>query len=104
MYRPPANGRIWPNSPLYSDVNHRYSLKSLQLCKSAQTLWYRKCFNHVVTRFQEDSSCLTIDKIKPKLCSNSVPLYNPASVVCNWVTLFFNPSHFHFINNKFNPL
>jgi predicted AlkP superfamily phosphohydrolase/phosphomutase len=27
MYLTPANGRIWPNSPLYPTVYRRYSLK-----------------------------------------------------------------------------
>ena len=77
MCLPPANARIWPNPLLYSAVYHRYSLKSFQLCKSAQTYWYRKYFEHIVARFQGDSSCLTIDNIKPELCPNSAPLYNP---------------------------
>ena len=92
MCLPPANARIWPNPLLYSAVYHRYSLKSFQLCKSAQTYWYRKYFEHIVARFQGDSSCLTIDNIKPELCPNSAPLYNPMSVVVNCN------------NNKFNPL
>ena len=90
MCLPLANARIWPNPLLYSAVYHRYSLKSFQLCKSAQTYWYRKYFEHIVARFQGDSSCLTIDNIKPELCSNSAPLYNS--------------SHFNCNNNKFNPL
>ena len=61
MCLPPANARIWPNPLLYSAVYHRYSLKSFQLCKSAQTCRYRKYFEHIVARFQGDSSCLTID-------------------------------------------
>ena len=81
MCLPPANTRIWPNPLLYSAVYHRYSLKSFQLCKSAQTYRYRKYFEHIVARFQGDSSCLTIDNIKPELCPNSAPLYNPMSVV-----------------------
>ena len=83
MCLPPANARIWPSPLLYSAVYHRYSLKSFQLCKSAPTYWYRKYFEHIVARFQGDSSCLTIDNIKPELCSNSTPLYNPMSVVDN---------------------
>ena len=81
MCLPPANARIWPNPLLYSAVYHRYSLKSFQLCKSAQTYWYRKYFEHIVARFQGDSSCLTIDNIKPELCPNSALLYNPMSVI-----------------------
>ena len=83
MCLPPANARICPNLLLYSAVYHRYSLKSFQLCKSAQTYWYRKYFDHIVARFQGDSSCLTIDNIKPELCRNSAPLYNPMFVVFN---------------------
>ena len=71
MCLPPANARICQNPLLYSAVYHRYSLKSFQLCKSAQTNWYRKYFEHIVARFQGDSSCLTIDNIKPELCRNS---------------------------------
>ena len=78
MCLPPANARIWPNPLLYSAVYHRYSLKSFQLCKSAQAYRYRKYFEHIVARFQGDSSCLTIDNIKPELCPNSAPLYNPS--------------------------
>ena len=104
MCLPPANARICPNPPLYSAVYHRYSLKSFQLCKSAQTYWYRKYFEHIVARFQGDSSCLTIDNIKPELCPNSAPLYNPMSVVDNSAPLFFHSSHFNRNNNKFNPL
>ena len=104
MCLPSANSRIWPNPLLYSAVYHRYSLKSFQLCKSAQTYWYRKYFEHIVARFQGDSSCLTIDNIKPELCSNSAPLYNPMSVVDNSAPLFFHSSHFNCNNNKFNPL
>ena len=90
----PANARIWPNPLLYS----------FQLCKSAQTYWYRKYFEHIVARFQGDSSCLTIDNIKPDFCPNSAPLYNPMSVVDNSAPLFFHSSHFNCNNNKFNPL
>ena len=104
MCLPPANARIWPNPLLYSAVYHRYSLKSFQLCKSAQTYWYRKYFEHIVARFQEDSSCLTIDNIKPELCPNSAPLYNPISVVDNSALIFFHSSHFNSNNNKFNSL
>ena len=103
MCLPPANARIWPNPLFYSAVYHRYSLKSFQLCKSAQTYWYRKYFDHIVARFQGDSSCLTIDNIKPELCPNSAPLYDPMSVVDISVPLFFHSSHFN-CNNKFNPL
>ena len=88
MCLPPANARICPNPLLYSAVYHRYSLKSFQLCKSAQTYWYRKYFEHIVARFQGDSSSLTIDNIKPELCRNSAPLYNPMSVVDNSAPLF----------------
>ena len=94
---PPVNARIWPNSLLYSAVYHRYSLKSFQLCKSAQTYRYRKYFEHIVARFQGDN-------IKPELCPNSAPLYNPMSVVDNSARLFFHSSHFNCNNNKFNPL
>ena len=104
MCLPPANARIWPNPLLYSAVYHRYSLKSFQLCKSAQTYWYRKYFEHIVARFQGDSSCLTIDNIKPELCPNSAPLCNPMSVVDNSTSLVFHSSHFNCNNNKFNPL
>ena len=105
MCLPPANARIWPNPLLYSAVYHRYSLKSFQLCKSAQTYyWYRKYFEHIAARFQGDSSCLTIDNIKPELCPNSAPLYNPMSVVDNSAPLFFHSSHFNCNNNKLNPL
>ena len=104
MCLPPANARIWPNPLLYSAVYHRYSLKSFQLCKSAQTYWYRKYFEHIVARFRGDSSCLTIDNIKPEHCPNSAPLYNPMSVVDNSAPLFFYSSHFNCNNNKFNPL
>ena len=76
MCLPPANARIWPNPLLYSALYDRYSLKSFQLCKSAQTYRYQKYFEHIVARFQGDSSCLTIDNIKPELCPNSAPLYN----------------------------
>ena len=104
MCLPPANACIWPNPLLYSAIYHRYALKSSQLCKSAQTYWYRKYFEHIVARFQGDSSCLTIDNIKPELCPNSAPLYNPMSVVENSSPLFFHSSHFNCNNNKFNPL
>ena len=104
MCLPPANARICPNSLLYSAVYHRYSLKSFQLCKSAQTYWYRKYFEHIVARFQGDSSCLTIDNIKPELCRNSAPLYNPMFVVGNSAPLFFHSSHFNCNDNKSNPL
>ena len=104
MCLPPANARICPNPLLYSAVYHRYSLKSFQLCKSAQTYWYRKYFEHIVARFQGDSSCLTIDNIKPELCRNSAPLYNPMSVVDNSAPLFFHSSHFNCNDNKSNPL
>ena len=79
----PANARIWPNPLLYSAVYPRYSLKSFQLCKSAQAYWYRKYFEHIAARFQGDSSCLTIDNIKPELCPNSAPLYNPHNLCGN---------------------
>ena len=95
---------ICPNPLLYSAVDHRYSLKSFQLCKSAQTYWYRKYFEHIVARFQGDSSCLTIDNIKHELCRNSAPLYNPMSVVDNFAPLFFHSSHFNCNDNKSNPL
>ena len=88
----------------YSAVYHRYSLKSFQLCKSAQTYWYRKYFEHIVARFQGDSSCLTIDNIKHELCRNSAPLYNPMSVVDNSAPLFFHSSHFNCNDKKSNPL
>ena len=104
MCLPPANARICPNPLLYSAVYHRYSLKSFQLCKSAETYWYRKYFEHIVVRFQGDSSCLTIDNIKPGLCRNSAPLYNPTSVVDNSAPLFFHSSHFNCNDNKSNPL
>ena len=104
MCLPPANARICPNPLLYSAVYHRYSLKSFQLCKSAQTYRYRKYFEHIVARFQGDSSCLTIDNIKPELCRNSAPLYNPMSVVDNSAPLFFHSSHFNCNDNKSNPL
>ena len=79
-------------------------VKSFQLCKSAQKYWYRKYFEHIVARFQGDSSCLTIDNIKPKLCRNSAPLYNPMSVVDNSAPLFFHSSHFNCNDKKSNPL
>ena len=104
MCLPPANARIWPNLLLHSAVYHRYSLKSFKLCKSALTYWYRKYFEHIVARLQGDPSCLTIDNIKPKLCPNSAPLYNPMSVVDNSVPTFFHSSHFNSNNYKFNPL
>ena len=104
MCLPPANARICPNPLFYSAVYHRYSLKSFQLCKSAQTYWYRKYFEHIVARFQGDSSCLTIDNIKPGLCRNSAPLYNPMSVVDNSAPLFFHSSHFNCNDKKSNPL
>ena len=104
MCLPPANAHICPNPLLYSAVYHRYSLKSFQLCKSAQTYWYRKYFEHIVARFQGDSSCLTIDNIKPELCRNSAPLYNPMSVVDNSAPLFFHSSHFNCNDKKSNPL
>ena len=104
MCLPPANARIWPNPLLYSAVYHRYSLKSFQLYKSAQTYRYRKYFEHIVARFQGDYSCLTIDNIKPELCPNSAPLYNPMFVVDNSARLFFHSSHFNCNNNRFNPL
>ena len=59
---------------------------------------------HIVAKFQGDSSCLTIDNIKPELCPNSAPLYNLISVVDNSTPLFFQSSHFNRNNNKFNPL
>ena len=65
---------------------------------------YRKYFEHIVARFQGDSSCLTIENIKPELCPNSAPLYDPMSVVDNSARLFFHSSHFSCNNNKFNPL
>jgi hypothetical protein len=34
MYLPPANGRIWANSPLYATVYRRYSVKFIQICMS----------------------------------------------------------------------
>ena len=104
MCLPPANARICPNPLLYSAVYHRYSLKSFQLCKSAQTYWYQKYFEHIVARFQGDSSCLTIDNIKPELCRNSAPLYNPMSVVDNSAPLFFHSSHFNCNDKKSNLL
>ena len=104
MCLPPANAHICPNPLLYSAVYHRYSLKSSQLCKSAQTYWYRKYFEHIVARFQGDSSSLTIDNIKPELCRNSAPLYNPMSVVDNFAPLFFHSSHFNCNDKKSNPL
>ena len=104
MCLPPANARIWPNPLLYSAVYHRYSLKSFQLCKSGQTYWYRKYFEHIVARFQGDSTCLTIDNIKPEICPNSAPVYNPMSLVDNSAPLFFHSSHFNCNNNKFKPL
>ena len=58
----------------------------------------------IVARFQGDSSCLTIDNIKPELCRNSAPLYNPMSVVDNSAPLFFHSSHFNCNDNKSNPL
>ena len=104
MCLPQANARICSNLLLYSAVYHRYSLKSFQLCKSAQTYWYRKYFEHIVARFQGDSSCLTIDNIKPELCRNSAPLYNPMFVVGNSAPLFFHSSHFNCNDDKSNPL
>ena len=102
----PTSGKCTylPKPLLYSAVYHRYSLKSFQLCKSAQTYWYRKYFEHIVARFQGDSSCLTIDNIKPELCRNSAPLYNPMSVVDNSAPLFFHSSHFNCNDKKSNPL
>ena len=76
----------------------------LLIMQTAQTYWYRKYFEHIVARFQGDSRCLTIDNIKPELCPNSAPLYNPMSVVDNFARLFFHSSHFNCNNNKFNPL
>ena len=102
MCLPVPNARIWPNPLLYSPAYHRYPLKSFQLCKSAQTYWYRKYFEHIVARFQGD--CLTIDNIKPELCPNSAPLFNPMSVVDNSAPLFFHSNYFNCNNNKFNPL
>ena len=104
MCLPPANAHICPNPLLYFAVYHRYSLKSFQLCKSAQTYWYRKYFEHIVARFQGDSSCLTIDNIKPELCRNSAPFYNPMSVVDNSAPLFFHSSYFNCSDKKSNPL
>ena len=49
-------------------------------------------------------SCLTIDNIKPELCPNSAPLYNPMSVVDNSAPLFLHSSHFNCNNDKFNLL
>ena len=104
MCLPQANAHICPNPLLCSAVYHRYSLKSFQLCKSAQAYWYRKYFEHIVARFQGDSSCLTIDNIKPEPCRNSAPLYNPMSVVDNSAPLFFHSSHFNCNDKKSNPL
>ncbi len=64
MYIPPANGHNLQNSPLYTAVYKRYSLKSFQICKSAQTLWYQAHFKVGLTLFQVDPSCLTIDNVK----------------------------------------
>ena len=66
MYILAANGHIYPNSPFYTAVYHRYSLKSFQICRSAQTLWYQAHFKEGLTGFQVDPSCLTIDKAKDK--------------------------------------
>ena len=47
-----------------------------------------KYFNHVVTKFQVDSSYLTSDKTKPNHCPNSAPLYIPMPVVNNSAPLY----------------
>jgi hypothetical protein len=51
-----------------------------------------------------DPSYLTIDKVKPQLCTNSAPFCHPVSVVDNSAPLFFHPSHFDRTNNKFNGI
>ena len=71
---------------------------------SLQQLWQNVNLGHIVARFQGDFSCLTIDNIKPELCPNLAPLYNPMSVVDNFARLFFHSSHFNCNNNKFHPL
>ena len=64
----------------------------------------QKNFDRIVSRFQVDSSCLTIDNVKPELCPNSAPLYNIIFVVDNSILLFFHPGHVNCNDNKFNPL
>jgi hypothetical protein len=78
------------------------SLKSLQICTSAQT-WYQAHFKEVLIGFQADPTCLTINKVKPQLFPNSAPFCHSVSVVNNLALLFFHPSHFHCTNNKFKP-
>ncbi len=54
-----------------------YSLKSLQIYDSAQTLCYQAHFKEGLTRFHVDPSCLTIVKAKLQLCPNSAPFVIP---------------------------
>ena len=76
----------------------------LPIMQISSDILYGKHFEHIVARFQRDSSCLTIDNTKPELCPNSAPLYNPMSLVDNSAPLFFQSSHFNCNNKKFNPL
>ena len=76
----------------------------LPIMQISSDILVSKYFEHIVARFQGDSSCLTIDNIKPELCRNSAPLYNPMSVVDNSAPLFFHSSHFNCNDKKSNPL
>ena len=40
-------------------------------------LLYQVHFKQVLTGFQVDPSCLTIDMVKPQLCPNSAPFCHP---------------------------
>ena len=64
-------------------------------------------FKQVLTRFQADLICLTIDKVKPQLCicPNSGPFCHPVCVVNNYsALLFFHQSNFDYNSNNLNSL
>ena len=76
----------------------------LPIMQISSDILVSKIFWAHCSQFQGDSSCLTIDNIKPELCWNSAPLYNPMSVVDNSTPLFFHSSHFNCNDKKSNPL
>ena len=104
MCLPPANGRIWPSSPLYSAVYRRSRRHPTKNVNHLRHNGIKNILNKFFTWFQVDHTCLTIDKVNPQLCPNSAPFCHPMSLVNNSALLLFHPSHFHSTNNKFNPL
>ena len=87
-----------PVADLFAQI--RYFTSQILPTKS-----YRKYFNYISARSQVDSTCLTIDKIKPELCPNSLPFVE-CNVDCHKQIgpFIFPASQFEYDNNKFNHL